>query len=206
MYSDLTIIDYGHGNIGSLINMIKKAGYSCNVASTIYDIENANRLILPGVGSFDSGIKSLNNQKYLDVLFDKIKIKKTPILGICLGMQLFFEGSDEGLLKGLALIEGRCEKFIFGTDSIFKVPNMGWLEIDFKKDNEMTRNFDTHPRFYFAHSYHGVCKNQADILAIANYGYDFLAALESENIIGVQFHPEKSHKFGMKVFSNFMKL
>jgi glutamine amidotransferase len=206
MTFDVTIIDYNQGNIGSIVNMVNKVGFSCNVAKSATEISHAKRLILPGVGSFDSGISKLNNFDFFDVLLENIVQKKIPILGICLGMQLLFESSEEGSIKGLSLIKGSCLKFKFSKNSPFKVPHMGWREITIKKDNLLFKGLDNEARFYFAHSFFCSAEDNSVVTATANYGLDFHAAIESENLYGVQFHPEKSHKFGMQVFRNFLNV
>jgi len=200
----ITIIDYGMGNIGSLENMIKKAGGESIVTSKIKDLEYATKLLLPGVGSFDNGMKNLKSLGFLEVLNQKVLKDKIPILGICLGMQLFTKSSEEGTLPGLGFIDAKTVKFNF-SNNILKIPHMGWNSIDIKKDSKLF-NGAVNPEFYFVHSYHLVCNNNKDVLTKTNYGYDFVSSIEKENIYGVQFHPEKSLKSGLKLIENFIKL
>jgi len=135
----------------------------------------------------------------------KVLEEKTPILGICLGMQLFAQKSEEGILEGLGWIKGEVKKFDFQDDSL-KVPHMGWNTIEIKKQDSFLRELPESSRFYFVHSYHFVCKNNDNVLATTNYGYDFPSIIRQGNIFGVQFHPEKSHKFGMQLLKNFAEL
>lgn len=196
----ITIIDYNLGNIGSLVNMFKKIGAEVQVASDISKIKDAKKLVLPGVGAFDNGMNSL--LPFIPVLEEKVLKEKTPILGICLGMQLFSKKSQEGKLKGLGWLEAETVRFKVGD---LKIPHMGWNVVVPQKKDTIFKNMDGEIRFYFVHSYHLVCP-QENILGKTNYGYDFVSAVEKENIFGVQFHPEKSHKFGIKLLENFINL
>jgi glutamine amidotransferase len=200
----VTIIDYKVGNIGSIQNMIKRIGTDAIVSSREVDIKNAEKLILPGVGSFDYGMTQLSNSGLIDVLNQKVLIEKTPILGICLGAQMFTNGSEEGSLKGLSWIDAETKKFKFSDNQKIKVPHMGWNEVVLKKESLLFKDMYLNPRFYFVHSYYLKANTSDDVLTETNYGFDFVSALEKENIVGVQFHPEKSHKFGMKILNNFI--
>ena len=197
----IVIVDYGVGNLGSIHNMIKKLGYKSIVSSSLDDIRQADKLILPGVGSFDIAMKNLNNLGMIDILNEKVLIQKTPILGICLGMQLLTKGSEEGQIKGLGYIDAYATKF---DNSNLIVPHMGWNIVNIQKDNALFDN-TKETRFYFVHSYSVSCSNQSDILTTTNYGKVFVSSFLKENIIGAQFHPEKSHKFGMKFFKVFLE-
>lgn len=197
----IVIVDYGVGNLGSIHNMIKKLGYKSIVSSSLDDIRQADKLILPGVGSFDIAMKNLNNLGMIDILNEKVLIQKTPILGICLGMQLLTKGSEEGQIKGLGYIDAYATKF---DNSNLIVPHMGWNIVNIQKDNALFDNTKEN-RFYFVHSYSVSCSNQSDILTTTNYGKVFVSSFLKENIIGAQFHPEKSHKFGMKFFKVFLE-
>ena len=205
----LTIIDYGTGNLNSIKNMLKKAGYKDVVISGVpEDIERAEKLILPGVGAFDFGMDQLTNRPFYDLLNQKVLVDKVPILGICLGVQLFTESSEEGKMPGLGWIKGKTIRFrqdqMEGGSR--KVPHMGWGEVNLRKASRLFEGMYDTPRFYFVHTYHVVCEDQEDELVAGSYGYPFTAGVEFENIVGVQFHPEKSHKYGMKVLSNFVNL
>jgi glutamine amidotransferase len=202
----VTIIDYGTGNLGSIQNMLKKIGCKSIITSNINEIENSEKLLLPGVGKFDFGMQQLIDRNILEVLNKKVLIEKTPILGICLGVQLFTQKSEEGLLPGLGWFNSETIKFKIDTNSNYKIPNMGWQNITKKKESKLLSGLPANARFYFVHSYHLKCNSPDDILLEANYSYNYTCAIEKENIVGVQFHPEKSHKFGMKILQNFVEL
>ncbi|HEY0771680.1 MAG TPA: imidazole glycerol phosphate synthase subunit HisH [Sphingobacteriaceae bacterium] len=201
----ITIVDYGAGNIGSIVNMIRKIGVEVEVSSDLLKINTAKKLILPGVGNFDYGMQKLIESGLIESLNNRVLVEKCPILGICLGVQLFTKGSQEGELKGLGWFNAEVVKFQFDGDGK-KIPHMGWNEVRLSKGSKLFTGLDDHARFYFVHSYHLRCNEEADCLAKTDYGYAFTAALEKENIVGVQFHPEKSHKFGMKILKNFVEL
>jgi glutamine amidotransferase len=200
----ITIIDYGMGNIGSIKNMIKKVGYECEITSDIEIICKAEKLILPGVGKFDKAMSNLNELNLIEIIRQKAN-DGIPLLGICLGMQLLAYGSDEGIEKGLGLIPGFVKKF--DIDNSLKIPHMGWNLIDYKKDI-LFKNFENfdESRFYFVHSFHYVCNDESSSLAKTRYDKMFTSAVHRNKIYGVQFHPEKSHKFGMQLMKNFIEL
>jgi imidazole glycerol-phosphate synthase subunit HisH len=198
----ITIVDYGAGNLGSIQNMLKKIGVESTITSDKSKIESAEKLILPGVGSFDYGMQQLNERDLIQVLNQKVLVNKTPILGICLGVQLFTKKSEEGKIDGLGWFDADTVKFNFPAESHLKIPNMGWQEVIIKKQSKLTQNLPDDARFYFVHSYHLSAKEN-DVILTANYGYEYACGLEKENIVGVQFHPEKSHKFGMTILKNF---
>ena len=203
----IVIVDYGMGNLGSVLNMLKKIGTKARISSSVEDIEKADKLILPGVGAFDNGIKHLKKLNLLSVLNEKVLNCKTPILGICLGMQLLSQESEEGVSKGLCWIDGKVIKFKFnGNDQSLKIPHMGWNLAMASKQSKLLQGFDREIRFYFVHSYHMICSNKSDALMETEYGYRFISAVQCDNIFGVQFHPEKSHRFGMKLLKNFCEL
>jgi len=202
----LCIIDYGIGNLSSIKNMMKKIGIDSIISNKSDDIQKAEKLILPGVGSFDYGMEQLNKSGLVNILSESVLINKTPLLGICLGVQLLTEGSEEGTTKGLSWIKGKT--VAFDKDKLGltqKIPHMGWADVyDYEKSKLFTNIFPE-PRFYFVHSYHLKLENENKCLVKAKYGYEFAAGIEKENILGVQFHPEKSHKFGMKILENFVR-
>jgi len=201
----IVIIDYGLGNLGSIKNMLKKIGSEGTISSEILDIEKADKLILPGVGRFDQGMKNLQGSGLIDALHGKVVKRKTPILGICLGMQLFARKSEEGELKGLGWIDAEAVRFKFNDkESQLKIPHMGWNMVKIYQRNPLFEGMYPEPRFYFVHSYHVACRNEEEVLTQTFYGYEFASAIRKENIYGVQFHPEKSHKFGMKLLYNFI--
>lgn len=201
----LTIVDYGVGNLASIKNMLKKAGSDAIISSEEKVILDADKLILPGVGAFDTCVEKLQQSGLLNAINKKVLEQKIPVLGVCVGMQLLTAGSEEGKLPGLGWIKGRVVKFkqsqlAAGT----KIPHMGWTNVALNKPSRLFDGMHDDPRFYFVHSYHADLDNTEDALLLANYGYSFVAAVEHQNIIGVQFHPEKSHKFGLKLLSNFV--
>jgi len=203
---EVHIINYGAGNIGSVVNMIKHIGGNPIVVSNTSELETAKRIILPGVGSFDSGMQKLLDSGLKEVLEIKVMQSKVPFLGICLGAQLCTEGSEEGVLPGLGWIPGRTMQFQFSSGSKLKIPHMGWNNVEQKKPHPILNGMDERAKFYFVHKYYLAPKNKSDILLSTNYGDKFASALQRENIIAMQFHPEKSHRHGMKILSNFLKI
>lgn len=203
----IVIIDYKAGNIKSIQNMLKRIGEESVIANSVEQIVDADKLILPGVGSFDYGMENLKNSGFIDVLSNKVLTDKVPFLGICLGAQMIGNKSEEGSEKGLGWINMDVVKF--NTQKLpkdVKIPHMSWNEISVKKSSKLLEGLSNESRFYFVHSYHMLPKNKQDILTTTSYGYKFVSAVEKNNIYGVQFHPEKSHKFGMKMLENFAKI
>lgn len=202
----IVIVDYGLGNLLSISNMIKRIGFRVEISSSRQVIEKAEKLILPGVGSFDTGINNLKAMGIIDLLNKKVNIDKVPVLGICLGMQLFAKDSEEGTEKGLGWIDSNIVKFNSSIISKkLKIPHMGWNKAYVKSNRLITSNFQEDFRFYFVHSYHMVNNNDNDVVATTNYGYSFTSIAQKDNIIGVQFHPEKSLRFGMQLLKNFVE-
>jgi glutamine amidotransferase len=203
----VVVIDYGLGNIASILNMLKKVGVSASVASCPEKINNADKIILPGIGSFDTGMKNLAERGLIGVLYERVIKEKVAILGICLGMQLLTKRSQEGGLDGLGWVDADTVKFNFDNhNGGLRIPHMGWNTVEPVKENLLFKDMSGEVRFYFAHSYHVVCYNSSDIIAMTCYGYNFVSVFQNKNIFGVQFHPEKSHSFGMKVLENFVAL
>ncbi len=200
----ITVVDYGMGNLGSVKNMLKYLGYDSIISSEPKEIENAKKIILPGVGFFDKAMQKLESLKLISVLNEKALIKKTPILGICLGMQLLTYGSEEGVLPGLGWIPARTVRF--PRNNGLKVPHMGWNLVKPVNGSTLTQNLPDVSRFYFVHSYYVTVENQTNSVLKTNYGVEFDAAIQNDNIFGTQFHPEKSHKFGMQILKNFARL
>lgn len=202
----IVIIDYGMGNVGSIMNMVNKFTKDVFITSDYSKIKNAKKLILPGVGAFDNGMKNLERLNIIDLLNEKVLSEKIPILGICLGMQLLTHKSEEGVKEGLKWIEAETKKFSFDGGNNFKVPHMGWNYVKKVKDSVLLQNMSDDSRYYFVHSYYVSCKNRNDEMLKTLYGIEFTSALQKENIFGVQFHPEKSHKFGLQLIKNFVEL
>ncbi len=203
----IIIIDYKTGNYGSVLNMLKKIGAEAVISSNILDIKKADKLILSGIGSFDNGMKNLQELGILSILDEKVLESKTPILGICLGMQLFAKKSEEGDLAGLGWIDAKVIKFKFNKNhNNLKVPHMGWNTAELSKRNVLFEDMDEEQRFYFTHSYYMKCNENNDVIATTEHGIKFTSIVQKNNIFGVQFHPEKSHRFGMQLLNNFVKI
>lgn len=200
----ITIVDYNMGNIGSIRNMLRKSGIESETTSDPDKIQTSTRLILPGVGSFDAGMENLQKRDLIDVLNERVLKAKVPTLGICLGMQLMAHESEEGNRNGLGWISARARRFQ-STSSQYKVPHMGWNLVSAVRGSPLLYGLPAERRFYFVHSYYVHCDEESDVLLTTHYGFDFHSAFQRENIAGVQFHPEKSHKFGMKLLENFAR-
>jgi glutamine amidotransferase len=200
----IVVIDYGVGNPGSICNMLKKIGAAAALTSDPRLIASATKLILPGVGAFDNGMQNLEERNLIPILNESVRQRSTPILGICLGMQLFTENSEEGQLPGLGWVKGRTLRFRpTEQQPLLRVPHMGWNTVDVRRPSALFRKDDEISRYYFVHSYYVTCEEDQDVTAVTSYGEDFVSAFERNNVLGVQFHPEKSHKFGMKLLENF---
>lgn len=198
------IVNYGIGNHGSVLNMFKRIGQKAIVVSKPQDLFNASKIVLPGVGSFDTAINQINSLGFRDVLEKKVLDSKIPFIGICLGMQLLTQKSEEGKLPGFGWIPG--EVIRFPHSNIFKVPHMGWNYAKPNMPSKLTSNVDDLSRFYFVHSYCVEAYNPSHSLMRTNYIKDFDSAIGCDNIYGVQFHPEKSHRFGLNILKNFAEL
>ena len=199
----ISIIDYGVGNLGSLVNIHKRMGLDVQIADSVELIANSTHLILPGVGSFDAAMHKLNLSGFRDSLEETVIEKKTPILGICLGMQMMTEGSEEGTLSGLGWINGKARRF--KSSPGLKVPHVGWNTVATTRENPLLE-FGAIYRFYFVHSFFVSCEKPFDIIGETDYGLKFTSSYQRNNIFGVQFHPEKSHNFGKNLLSNFSKV
>lgn len=200
----ITIVDYGLGNLGSIQNMLGRIGADCVITRDVGEIKRATKLILPGVGAFDAGMRNLNEYGLREVLDLKACQEKIPVLGICLGMQLMTRASEEGTLPGLGWVGATVRRFSPADGR--KVPHMGWRVVETRKADRLVAGLEAQARFYFVHSYFVACTNPADVLLAADYGGVFDAAFADGNVMGVQFHPEKSHRFGMRLLGNFAAL
>lgn len=203
----LVIVDYGMGNVGSIQNMLKKIGHSSLVSGNPEDILAATKLILPGVGAFDQGMKSLADKGLIEPLRIAITQKKVPVLGICLGMQLLGQSSEEGQLPGLGWVDARAVRFVPPVEAsvAIKVPHMGWNVVHPVCDDIIFTDFRKEARFYFVHSYHMVCGSRDIVIGETIYGARFASMFRQCHIFGVQFHPEKSHRFGIQLLKNFVE-
>lgn len=200
----IAIADYGLGNLKSIANMLRRAGVDAKVTRAAAEVASADGVILPGVGSFDEGMTRLDGSGLRPALEDHIRIKKKPLLGICLGMQLLGRASDEGTAPGLGWIDFTTERFAALPGR--KIPHMGWSEVTPRRPSPLFPEPSALARFYFLHSYVARCASDADVLATTSYGEDFACAVARDNIYGVQFHPEKSHRFGLELLRNFARV
>ena len=201
----IVIVDYGLGNLGSVKNILKRLGYPNIISSNFEDIDQATKLIVPGVGSFDNGMENLNRLGLVDFLNKKVNEDKVPVLGICLGAQLFLDRSEEGHLPGLGWIAGDVIRFRQQEGERLRIPHMGWNQVKEVKSSVLFDGMHADPKFYFVHSYHFKLQNESDEWLSTHYSYDFCSAFVRGNVAGVQFHPEKSHKFGMCLLKNFVE-
>jgi glutamine amidotransferase len=202
----IVIVDYRMGNLGSIANMLRKIGSTAIISSDPKEIAKATKIILPGVGAFDNGIKSLADLGLLAVLNAKALVEKVPVLGICLGMQLMTRSSEEGREAGLGWVDAATVRFATSCSPTLKIPHMGWNTTTVHTQSALFEGLDEGARFYFVHSYHSVCNDESNCIAKTQYGYEFTSAFQRNNVFGVQFHPEKSHKYGMRLLSNFVNL
>lgn len=202
----VAVIDYDCGNTASVINMIRRAGGEAVLTRDANVIMNADKIILPGVGSFDYGISKLLEFHLFDVI-KEFGFTQKPILGICLGMQLLGKSSEEGILGGLGLIDANFIKFSKNEKSI-KIPHVGWNGVNIIREEGIFENFvNDDTRFYFVHSYYAICNDIDNIIGLTDHGQEFVSAYSNNsNIFGVQFHPEKSHKYGLKLINNFLNI
>lgn len=199
----ISIVDYGAVNLGSIRNMLRKLELDSTLASTPEAIRDASKLILPGVGAFDHGMAALVDRGLVEPLREKAIEERVPLLGICLGMQLLARSSEEGDMRGLGVLAGDCRRIRPPPGGTEKVPHMGWNVPSILRSALLVEDFDPKARFYFTHSYHLVCDDPGDVVATARHGIEFAAIVERDNVMGAQFHPEKSHRFGMVLLKNF---
>jgi imidazole glycerol-phosphate synthase subunit HisH len=201
----IVIVDYGLGNLGSIRNMLQFIGFDAVISGDKELVSKADKLILPGVGSFDQGMMNLHERELVPVLNQRVLTDKVPILGICLGMQLFGLKSEEGSIPGLSWIEQESKKFNPHDTHLFPVPHLGWEYVSIaNNDSRLLDGFNDETKFYFAHSYYVSCKNREEVILEADYIHTFDASVQKGHIAGVQFHPEKSHKHGMQLLTNFV--
>lgn len=203
----ITIIDYGLGNIQAFVNVYKRLHIPVVVARSAHELLGATKLILPGVGAFDHAMERLNASGMRETLDELVLVKKMPVIGICVGMQILADGSDEGTLPGLGWVSGRVRHFrsVPGLERL-ALPHMGWNDVEPARLNPLFKGFEQEARFYFLHSFYFECAQPSHAAARASYGLDFSCAVSVENVYGVQFHPEKSHHFGVGLLKNFAEL
>lgn len=203
----LLIVDYGMGNVSSIRNMLSRIGVpDVLISADPRDCDRADRIILPGVGAFDAAMRNLEERCLREPLQRAARQRRVPMLGICLGMQLLAESSEEGSLPGLALVPAVVKRFdasILGAR--LRVPHMGWNDVKVVRPHFLFESATDEQRFYFVHSYHVVCRDRMDVVGVTSYGCDFDAVIARGNISGVQFHPEKSHQFGKRLLANFAR-
>lgn len=202
----IAIIDYDMGNVGSIKNMLEHLSVDAIITGDHETILSADQIIIPGVGSFDQGMQNLI-ERGLDRIIKIFALElKKPVLGICLGMQLLGNSSEEGKYPGLGLIDFINVRFKQTKEIPLRIPHMGWNTVKLEKEDPLLKDIDHTYRFYFVHSYYAKCIHEENILMSTLYGHQFTSSVHHKNIYGVQFHPEKSHHFGMKILSNFSRI
>ncbi|MBN2396661.1 MAG: imidazole glycerol phosphate synthase subunit HisH [Candidatus Atribacteria bacterium] len=201
----IIIVDYGMGNLRSVLKAFERQGVRAAISNEQDEIERASKLVLPGVGHFKKGMENLTKLNLVDSLNKKANIEKTPILGICLGMQLMTKFSEEGQAPGLGWLNATTRKISF-TQSELKIPHMGWNNLQVRRNTGILKGINQDDYFYFVHSYYVSCDQQEDIVAESTYGQCFVSSFQHEHIYGCQFHPEKSHDAGLKILKNFAEV
>lgn len=201
----IAVINYGLGNLASIRNMFRRLGVDAIVTDDKQKIRDASKLLLPGVGHFKKGMANLHESGLVQLLNEEVN-KGKPILGICLGAQLMTKHSEEGDVDGLGWVDAVTVRFDKEKLAELPIPHMGWSDIELRNDSELWNGLPADPRFYFVHAYHFLFDEASEVTATSRYGYDFACAFKKGNVFGAQFHPEKSHKFGMKVLENYSKL
>lgn len=202
----MLIVDYGIGNIGSIQTMLRRIKIDVKTSSDPVEILSADRLIFPGMGAFDKAMSQLSKTGLRNALDEAVLDKKTPILGICLGMQLLCKDSEEGKLPGLGWIDATVKRFSFPPDSELRIPHIGWNDIQITKNVPLLSGLTKQDRFYFAHSYHVADISEEYVIGKTNYGYDFPSIIQKGHIMAIQCHPERSFMGGAKLLSNFSKV
>ena len=202
----IAIMDYGLGNITAFANVFDRISKPFIIARSNEELMNATKIVLPGVGSFDHAMMLLEKSGMSEQLSVMVVQRKVPVLGVCVGMQMMGQASEEGTRSGLGWIDGEVRKFTQSSRKGVRIPHMGWNNISPVREHDLIRGLDASSRFYFLHSYYFECRNDSDILATTDYDGGFTCAVAHENIHGVQFHPEKSHRWGTHLLENFARL
>jgi imidazole glycerol-phosphate synthase subunit HisH len=202
----IAIIDYGMGNLRSVKRKMDRIGVKSIITSDPEEIKKSDRIILPGVGHFAKAVSEIKNRGLWDLLKDQVLVEKKPVLGICLGMQLMAKYSEEGNSEGFGWFDAKVIRFKVSDTIRYKIPHMGWNTITPLKDSSLFEKIALDSEFYFVHSYYVLCNNQDDVLAKTNYDFSFTSVFQTENIFGVQFHPEKGHDAGEMLLRNFINM
>lgn len=200
------IIDYGLGNVKAFANVYKMLDIPAIIVTKPHDLIKVSRVIMPGVGAFDHAMKCLQDSGMREMLDEIVLHQQVPVLGICVGMQMLTNSSEEGVSPGLKWINGDVKKIDSSFNKSIYVPHMGWNDVKPLNNNDLFRGLSDDSRFYFLHSYYVHCQRNEDVIAVTNYGVEFACAVNHENVFGVQFHPEKSHQYGIKLLKNFSEL
>jgi imidazole glycerol-phosphate synthase subunit HisH len=203
----ITIIDYGVGNIFAFQNVYKRLNIPSKIAKCVNDLQQVDKLILPGVGHFDYAMSQLNNSGMRERIDELVLVEKKPVIGICVGMQMMARKSDEGTYDGLGWIDANVKKFDESTiEQHTKLPHMGWNDVKPNNNHPLFKGLEQESIFYFLHSFYFNCLDQKNIISTTDYGINFASSVHKDNIYGIQFHPEKSHSYGEKLLENFAKL
>lgn len=203
----IAIVDYGLGNVRAFVNIYKRLNISATLASTAESIAQADRIILPGVGSFDWAMQCLERTGLRQVLDEQVQARKIPVLGICVGMQMMARRSEEGIEPGLGWIDAEVKRFAFTPDNHrLMLPHMGWNDVEPTRPTALLKGLETGSRFYFLHSYYFAPDKDVDTITTADYGGTFACGVQAGNCYGVQFHPEKSHGWGIQLLKNFSEI
>jgi glutamine amidotransferase len=204
---EVVVVDYGMGNVGSIRNMLSKIGARGIVSGEPDVVSRAERLILPGVGAFDEAMATLRATSLYDAVLERASSGDAPLLGVCLGMQLLLEGSEEGEQKGLGLVPGTCRRFPGVADGVaLRVPHMGWNTVEPLRSSSYLPSLGINARYYFVHSYFAEPTFEEDVLGRSTYGVPYASAVQHDTVVGVQFHPEKSHRHGLRLLADFVGL
>jgi imidazole glycerol-phosphate synthase subunit HisH len=199
----IAIVDYGLGNVQAFLNVYKRLNVPAQRATTVDELRGASKVILPGVGAFDHAMERLDASRMREALDELVLERKTPVLGVCVGMQILARSSEEGTRPGLGWVDGRVRQF---TPAAGPLPHMGWNDVQPAEDNALFRDLESDAKFYFLHSYYFECARPEHVAATSSYGAPFSSAVCASNIYGVQFHPEKSHHYGIRLLHNFASL